>query len=90
MELKFEILYNNIVLYIKSKNNIYHKYNYVIDYYDQCGKNIVYVIIYKTDTNTYIDTYSLALINDKEINIIYSRNTNEFKYLLGEGKLNKE
>jgi hypothetical protein len=90
MELKFEILNNNIMLYIKYKDNTYRKYNYIIDYYDYCGKNIVYVVIYKNKTNTYVDTYSLALINDKEINIIYSRNANDFEYLLGEGKLNKE
>jgi hypothetical protein len=90
MNLKFEILNDNIVLYTKSENNTYQKNDYVMDYYDYCGKNIVYVAVHKNKTNTYIDTYSLALINDKEINIIYSQNANGLEYLLGEGKLNKE
>jgi hypothetical protein len=95
MELKFEIQNAEVKLYIKYNDDIFQKYNHIIDYHDYCGNNFIYVIIYKAGNRTYIDTYSLALINEKEICVTYSRNSNEtndnnIKYLLGKGKLNKE
>jgi hypothetical protein len=93
-ELRFEILNTEAEVYIKH-GDVFRDYNYVIDYLDCCGNNFIYIIIYKTENRNYIDAYSLALVNEEEISLVYLRNINEtndnnIKYLFGEGKLNKE
>jgi len=97
MGIKFSIGNNKVELYLKyDNNNSYIKYNYFIDYHDYYGNNFIYVIIYKSVNKTIIDTYSLSLIKNNEMSVIYSRNSNEIginnnvSYLLGEGKLIRE
>lgn len=93
MTVKFEISNDQVLLYFNYNNSDVKKYNHNFDYFDFLGNNFVYVIAYKTENTTIIDTYNLSIINDKEISIVYSRNSHELGdnviYFLGEGKLNK-
>jgi len=96
METKFLIKNSKVELYLKyDNNNNYIKNNFIIDYHDYYGNNFIYAIIYKSGNKTTIDTYSLSLINNKEMSVIYSRNSNEIVnnhvlYFIGEGKLIRE
>jgi hypothetical protein len=97
-DLKLEIIDSEVKLYVKYNSDSWSKINQKACYYDFLGNNFVFAYVDNGNNISYSNAYSFSLVNEGNVNVVFSRNLNEniansdnkVWRLFGEGQLVKQ